>query len=98
METVQNLDFGARWLRDGLHESGHAGAFEVLDVDVSEAAKILQRLKTDGRSVTWTHIFVRAVSLTLTRNPDLHQLVAGDKTIHPKSVDICLSVAGDSSV
>jgi pyruvate/2-oxoglutarate dehydrogenase complex dihydrolipoamide acyltransferase (E2) component len=97
-ETAQRLDYGARWLRDGLHEAVQAGAFECIDVDVTEAARILKHLKADGRAVTWTHVFIRAVSLTLARNPKLHQLVAGNKKIHPATVDICLSVAGESSV
>ena len=97
-EPVQSLDYGTRWIRDGLHEAVQAGAFAVIDVDVTEATRILRRLKSIDRDITWTHIFVRAVSLTLARNPELHQLVAGNKTIKPESVDICLSVAADSSV
>jgi pyruvate dehydrogenase E2 component (dihydrolipoamide acetyltransferase) len=97
-EIVQNLDYGARWLRDGLQESAHAGGFEALDVDVAEVAQVLKQLKANGRAVTWTHVFVRAAALTLARNPHIHQLVAGNKKIHPASVDICLSVAGESSV
>jgi pyruvate/2-oxoglutarate dehydrogenase complex dihydrolipoamide acyltransferase (E2) component len=98
MGKLQTLDHGARWLRDGLLESVRAGACESLDVDVSEAKRTLQRLKSEGRSVTWTHLFVRAVAITLARHPELHQLVAGNQKLYPSSVDICLSVAGDSSV
>jgi pyruvate/2-oxoglutarate dehydrogenase complex dihydrolipoamide acyltransferase (E2) component len=97
-ETVQGLDFASRWLRDGLDASTHAGGFVAFDVDVTKAAVVLSRLKTSGRPVTWTHLFVRAVAVTLARHPDLHRLVAGNKKIHPDAVDICLSVAGDSSV
>jgi len=97
-ETVRNLEYGARWLRDGLHESVQAGGFEALEVDVAAASQILKQLKAAGQGITWTHVFVRAAALTLARNPDLHQLVAGNRKIHPASVDICLSVAGDSSV
>lgn len=98
MESVQSLEYGARWLRDGLQESGHAGAFEIAEVDLTEASRIVKRLKDEGRGVTWTHVFVRAVSLTLARNPQLHQVVAGNQKIFPRSVDICLSAAGDASV
>src|ERR1700722_5109506 len=97
-DTVHRLDYASRWLRDGLHEAVHAGAFEILEVDVAKAAQILKELKAIDRSVTWTHIFIRAVSLTLARDPGLHQLVAGNKMVHPSSVDICLSVAGDEIV
>jgi pyruvate/2-oxoglutarate dehydrogenase complex dihydrolipoamide acyltransferase (E2) component len=44
------------------------------------------------------HVFVYAVARTLARNPDLHKLVAGDSIIHPASVDVCVSVAGEWSV
>jgi pyruvate/2-oxoglutarate dehydrogenase complex dihydrolipoamide acyltransferase (E2) component len=98
MTTIQNLDFAERWLRDGLHESGHAGAFEGIDVDVSVASQILRQFKMGGRPVTWTHVFICAVASTLAKNPDLHQMVAGNKKFQPSSVDICVSVAGESSV
>ena len=98
MENIQNLDYGTRWLRDGLEKSAHSGGFEAMDVDVTAAAQRLKQLKVSNREVTWMHVFVRAVSITLARNPDLHQLVAGNKKVQPDSVDICLSVAGDASV
>lgn len=97
-ETIENLDFGARWLRDGLHESVHAGGFAAIDVDLSKTEQFLSQLKLKERTVSWTYIFVRAAALTLARNPELHQLVAGNRKIHPTSVDICLSVAGESTV
>lgn len=97
-ETTRHLDFAARWIRDGLSESTQAGAFEIVHVDVSDAAQVLKRLTDQGWQVTWTHIFVRAAALALARNPDLHRVVAGNKTVHSAGVDICLSIAGDSCV
>lgn len=98
MRSIQQLDYAERWLRDGLQESGHAGAFEAIEVDVSEASRALAELKGRFRSVTWLHVFVWAVARTLAQNPELHRLVAGTKQIYPESVDICVSVAGDASV
>src|SRR5262249_34880298 len=95
---VTSLDFAERWLRDGLQECGHAGGFEAIDADASVASGILRRLKSEGRQVTWTHAFVRATAMVLARHPELHQLVAGNSRLRPSTVDICLSVAGDSSV
>ena len=51
-ETSQRLDWGERWLRDGLAESVHAGGIEAIDVDVTEAAQLLQQLKADGTAIT----------------------------------------------
>jgi hypothetical protein len=98
MRSSEKLDYGARWLRDGLDECVHAGGFEILDIDVSKAAHSLKQLKAINPAITWTHVFVRVVALTLARNSDLHQLVAGRRRIRPSSVDVCLSVAGDASV
>jgi pyruvate/2-oxoglutarate dehydrogenase complex dihydrolipoamide acyltransferase (E2) component len=95
---VTRLDFAERWLRDGLQECGHAGGFEALDADATAASAILQHLKSEGVPVTWTHIFVRATAMVLARNPKLHQLVAGNSRMLPPTVDICLSIAGDSAV
>jgi pyruvate dehydrogenase E2 component (dihydrolipoamide acetyltransferase) len=97
-ETVQSLDYEARWLRDGLQEATRGGAFEVIDIDVTQAAHVLKRLKTIDRGITWTHIFVRAVALTLARNPEVHLVIAGNKKLHPRSVDVGLSIAADASV
>ena len=95
MAPIESLDFGERWLRDGLHEAAQAGAWEAIDADTTEATIILKHLKAIDRRVTWTHIFVRAVSLVLTANPDLHKLVAGNKKSHPDSVDVCISLDSD---
>jgi pyruvate dehydrogenase E2 component (dihydrolipoamide acetyltransferase) len=98
MDRVRSLDFGARWLRDGLQESVSAGGFETLDIDVEKARSILAGLKDSGTRVTWSNLFVRAAAVTLARNPHLHKVVAGNHSLNPASVDICLSVAGEASV
>lgn len=95
---VTSLSFADRWLRDGLQECGHAGCFEAVEVDARQGAAILQQLRADGCHVTWTHIFVRSVALVLAKHPELHQLVAGNSRLRPATVDICLSVNGESSV
>ena len=98
LNKVTTLDYAHRWLRDGLQECGRAGAFEAIEADVTVASAAIRRLKSEGTPITWTHIFVRAAAMALERNPELHQLVAGNSRLHPSTVDICLSLAGDSSV
>jgi pyruvate/2-oxoglutarate dehydrogenase complex dihydrolipoamide acyltransferase (E2) component len=95
---VTTLDYAERWLRDGLHECGRAGALETIEVDVTVASAAIRCLKSQGTPITWTPIFVRAAAMALQHNPGLHQLVAGNSRLHPSTVDICLSLAGDSSV
>jgi pyruvate/2-oxoglutarate dehydrogenase complex dihydrolipoamide acyltransferase (E2) component len=97
-DKVTTLDYAERWLRDGLHECGRAGALEVIEVDVTLASAAIRRLKSEGTPITWTPIFVRAAAMALARNTGLHKLVAGNSRLHPSKVDICLSLAGDSSV
>ncbi len=96
--NLTSLDYAERWLRDGLEECGHAGSLVAIEVDARAGTAILKRLKSEGAPVTWTHIFVRATAMVLARHPELHHLVAGNSRLRPSTVDICLSVAGDSSV
>ncbi len=95
---VTRLDNAELWLRDGLQECGQAGGFEALDADATAGTAILKRFKAEGAPITWTHIFVRAAAMVLARNPELHQLVAGNSRVSPSTIDICLSVAGDASI
>ena len=85
-------------MRDGLQECGRAGAVEAIEVDASVASVLLARLKSEGENITWTHVFVRATAMALQSNPELHRLVAGNKRLHPATVDICLSLDSESSV
>ncbi len=92
------MDYADRWLGDGLQACGRAGGLEVVEADVTLASEALQRFKSEGTPITWTHIFVRATAMVLARNPELHSLVAGNSRLHPSTVDICLSLAGDTCV
>jgi pyruvate/2-oxoglutarate dehydrogenase complex dihydrolipoamide acyltransferase (E2) component len=95
---ITKLDYAERWLRDGLPECGRAGGLVAIQADASTGIEILESLRSEGVAVTWTHVFVRAVAMVLSRHPQLHQLVAGNLRLSPSTVDICLSIAGDLSV
>jgi pyruvate/2-oxoglutarate dehydrogenase complex dihydrolipoamide acyltransferase (E2) component len=95
---VTSLNYAERWQRDGLQECGNAGAIEAIEADATTGSAILKRFKAESTPVTWTHIFVRASAIVLASNPELHQLVAGNRRLQPSTVDICLSLAGDFSV
>ena len=84
--------------RDGLRACGNAGGFEAIDADATAGSAILKRFESEGVQVTWTHVFVRAAAMALARHPELHHLIAGNSRLHPSTVDICLSIAGDSSI
>ena len=98
VSMTTTLNYAERWLRDGLQECGHAGGFEAIDADATAGSEILKKLRSEGTPVTWTHVFVRAAAMVLARHPELQQLVAGNSRLHPSTVDICLSIAGDASV
>lgn len=93
-DNYTRLDYAERWMRDGFSVVPPPGFFVSLEVDMSNVARLLARLKERGERVTYTHIFVRAVALVLDRHPDLHHLLSHRWRLSPCSVDIGLSVAG----
>ena len=65
---------------------------------MSQARAAIGKLRDNGVKATYTHVFVRAVALSLARNPQLHNFVRGSKRYEPYQVDIGLSVSGSSVV
>jgi pyruvate dehydrogenase E2 component (dihydrolipoamide acetyltransferase) len=94
----QTLSFADYWLRDGLRICGNPGFFVSVEVDMTPSQTLIERLRADGLKVTYTHLFVKATAITLSRCPELHRLVIGRHQIYPSQVDIGLSVAGSSMV
>jgi pyruvate dehydrogenase E2 component (dihydrolipoamide acetyltransferase) len=97
-ERIEKLDYAQRWLRDGLSAVDPPGGFLTLEVDMSRANSLRVRMKEAGIAVTYTQILVRAVASVLTKQPDLHTLVAGDRRLLPGTVDMCVSIAGENAV
>jgi pyruvate dehydrogenase E2 component (dihydrolipoamide acetyltransferase) len=94
----ETLDYAERWLRDGL--SVVRPPFSVLQttVDMTEATKRLDDLRHRGVHATSTHLLIYATARALANNPHLHQVVAGIHRHRPGSVDIGLSVTGETFV
>jgi 2-oxoglutarate dehydrogenase E2 component (dihydrolipoamide succinyltransferase) len=95
---IEKLSYSERWLRDGLSAVDPPGAILSLEVDMSNAVAVRQRMQGSGTPVTFTHLIVHAAAAALTAHPELHRLVAGNKRLFPNSVDICLSVSGEGVV
>jgi pyruvate dehydrogenase E2 component (dihydrolipoamide acetyltransferase) len=95
---VEPLDYAERWLHDGLSVIASPGGFLSVEVDMSNAVSLRQRMKDNGTPVTYTHLIVQATAKALSDHPELHVLIAGYKRLNPENVDICLSVAGESAV
>src|SRR4051812_38645656 len=97
-DRYERLGFADRWMRDGLRVCTHPGGFGVIDVDMTQALTLLEEFRRSGIRVNTNHVLFRAVALTLSRHPELHKLGAGAKILHPSSVDLGISVAGESFV
>jgi pyruvate dehydrogenase E2 component (dihydrolipoamide acetyltransferase) len=95
-DTIEKLDYADRWIGDALAVLPHPGFFVSMEIDMTSCNDIIQQLRDKGVKVTYTHIFIRAVALVLSKYPDLHQLIKGTRRLLPTNVDIGLSVQGDS--
>jgi hypothetical protein len=95
-DREERLDWAERWIADGLRVLDPPGGFAALDVDMSRARTLLERLRRRGIPATHNLLVVRAAALTLARRPDLHRMVVGTRRSLPERVDIGLSVAGST--
>jgi pyruvate/2-oxoglutarate dehydrogenase complex dihydrolipoamide acyltransferase (E2) component len=93
-----SLDYAERWLRDGLHVLRPAFSVSQVTADMTHAAQRLEELRRGGVPATFTHLLVHAAARGLAANPNLHQLIAGNRRHRPDRVDIGLSVAGETFV
>ena len=97
-QDFERLTFSERWLRDGLTVLRPALSVVQITVDMSRALGRLDQLRAGGVQATATHLVVSAAARALRANPDLHQLVAGNRRQRPARIDIGLSVSGESFV
>jgi len=96
-DREERLDWAERWLTDGLRVLDPPGGFATVDVEMSRARTLLERLRKQGVPATHNLLIVRAAALALTRRPELHRMVVGTRRSFPDRVDIGLSVAGSTS-
>src|SRR3990167_8728842 len=93
-DRLVSLTHGERWFVDGFDVVPQAGGMIGRLVDLAQAQLALQNLRSRGLPATWTHLFVRALALGLSRCPDSHQMLAGYRKLYPAHVDIGLSIGG----
>jgi pyruvate/2-oxoglutarate dehydrogenase complex dihydrolipoamide acyltransferase (E2) component len=96
--TGTTLDFAERWLLDGLRVLRPPFSALQITADMTQATRRLEELRCQGVQATSTHLLVHAAARALAANPTLHQLIAGTRRHRPSSVDIGLSVTGDTFV
>jgi pyruvate dehydrogenase E2 component (dihydrolipoyllysine-residue acetyltransferase) len=94
----QPLDHAERWLRDSLSVLRPPVAVAHVSVDMTRALKRLEGFRRSGAQITTTHLLVRATARALAANPTLHQILAGTTRHRPDSVDIGLSVTGETFI
>jgi pyruvate/2-oxoglutarate dehydrogenase complex dihydrolipoamide acyltransferase (E2) component len=96
--TSAPLDFAERWLLDGLAVLRPPFSALQVTVDMTHGTRRLEQLRRDGVHATATHLLVQAAARALGANPTLHQLIAGTRRHRPTTVDIGLSVTGDTFI
>jgi pyruvate dehydrogenase E2 component (dihydrolipoamide acetyltransferase) len=94
----QSLDYAERWLLDGLRVLRPALSVHQTSVDMTNAIGRLESLRKDGVHASSTHLLVSAAAQALARNPAIHQMIAGVRRHRPPTVDIGLSIAGDTFI
>ncbi len=97
-ERYELLDWAERWINDAFDIVPMPGGCCLVEVDMTRSALTIGRLRAGGIRATPTHLFIRAVSLALTRHPELNQMVLGGRRVVYDQVSVSLSVAGEAAM
>src|SRR5438105_11159985 len=90
------LDYAERWLRDGFRVVQPSLSVHQISIDMTYANRGLEELRRAGVHATSTHMLIRAAATALASTPNLHQIIAGSRRERPMTVDIGLSIAGET--
>lgn len=96
-DRIERIPLGLRWINDAFHEAPVASGFAMRLVDMTRAKAGLRTMRDARIPATMAHIIVRACALVLARNPQWHRLYCDYRVLTPQSVDIGLSVAGETT-
>jgi pyruvate/2-oxoglutarate dehydrogenase complex dihydrolipoamide acyltransferase (E2) component len=96
-DKLESLPLGERWFPDAFSTIPGPGGFAMRLADMSRAKVALKVLRDARIPATFTHLIVRAAALALARNPELHQIICNYRRLTPGTVDIGLSMAGDTT-
>jgi pyruvate dehydrogenase E2 component (dihydrolipoamide acetyltransferase) len=99
MHRFDRLDYADRWLADGFRvlQENPAGFIGCLDVEMTAAKGLVQRMRAHGVAGSYAGIFVRAAALALSRSPECHALLVGSRRMRPDHVSVGLSVSGEAA-
>ena len=96
-DRVDRIPMGERWFTDAFRVIPSPGGFAQRGADVTFAMQAVQILNQAGIRGTITHVMMRAAALALARNPHLHKMVCGYRTLSPGQVDIGMSMLGKTA-
>jgi pyruvate/2-oxoglutarate dehydrogenase complex dihydrolipoamide acyltransferase (E2) component len=96
-DRIESLPLGERWFPDAFSTIPGPGGFAMRLADMTRAKAALKLLRDARIPATFTHLIVRAAALALARNPELHQIICNYRRLTPGTVDIGLSMAGQTT-
>jgi hypothetical protein len=96
-DRIERIPLGWRWVNDAFHVAPIAGGFVQQLADMTQAKAALRLLREAKIPATMTHLIVRACALVLARNPQWHRIVCNYRQLTPGTVDIGLSMAGQTT-
>ncbi|MBI3951721.1 MAG: 2-oxo acid dehydrogenase subunit E2 [Acidobacteria bacterium] len=98
-DEVIRADYSQRVLMDVLDAARRPDSYAVMLVDMSAAEAFRgDYKKKHGVSLTTVHLIIKAVALTIEKEPWINQMVDGYKIMKPSSIDVGVSVAARENV
>jgi pyruvate/2-oxoglutarate dehydrogenase complex dihydrolipoamide acyltransferase (E2) component len=95
---TRTLGYAERWLNDGLLISNQPAFHQSIEVDLSRVRAAINVARERGRRCTYVYVLVRSAALVFSANPDLHEMLAGNRVQSPSQVDIAISVGAKGAV
>ncbi len=96
-DRIETLPLGLRWIDDAFFVAPRAGAFLTCLADMTNAKAAVRLMREARIPVTIGHVVVRAAALALARHPELHRMACNYRHLAPASVDVGLSMAGQTA-
>jgi hypothetical protein len=96
-DQIDRIPFGARWVMDAWEMFPVPAGFGLLHVDMSQAQKAVRILRDAGIPATYPHMIVRALGMGFAQNPGRLHLVCNYRRLTPASLNVGLSMAGQTS-
>ena len=98
-DEIIRMDYGRRVLIDALDAARRPDSYAVMLLDMSAAKAFREEYrKKHGVSLATIHLIIKAVALTIEKEPWLNQMVDGYKIIKPSTINVSVSVAAKETI